>query len=99
MSCANIPNAPRRSSDEFKASRDVKSSHDVGKPSRDVGKASQMDDVKGRLEKTTLMKKVFNDAKPDPATTFAAFVDFDFFSQIRQPWRKCKDAVDINFIV
>ena len=36
--------------------------------------------------------------KMDPLQTFTSLMDFDFFSSVRQPWRRIKD-VDINFIV
>ena len=101
MSCANIPNASRRSSTVGRTtSTPSTSSVDVDVDMSRVKATSNdvIDRDKILAEKTALMRKVYNEPKPDPMSTFTAFVDFDFFSQIRQPWRRCKD-IDINFIV
>ena len=104
MSCTNIPNVSRRSSWDartFSSVAQVKEMPNVKTFQRERCKNDVKTDdesVKIWREKASLVKKILTDARPDPKTTFTALMDFDFFSQIRQPWRKCKD-VQINYIV
>ena len=86
MSCVNIPNLTSFSNGTSRR-RNVEAFEEEIQ-------LSQL-----RRRKVSSMKMIFDENhRLDPKTTFTSLMDFDFFSQIRQPWRKCQD-VDINFIV
>jgi hypothetical protein len=85
MSCANIPNLTSFSAE---TSQRQKINDD------NISDAINLPMLRREKQK----KMIFEENRLDPQMTFTSLMDFDFFSQIRQPWRKCRD-VDINFIV
>jgi hypothetical protein len=106
MACTNIPNLSQNSVDKThcrpKQTQSTLSPVDFGRNPKDL-RDFQTSSTRDVLQIDEFAKVFFDenavDEKLDPHKTFTSLMDFNFMSQVRQPWKRCRDAVDINYIV
>ncbi len=100
MACTNIPNLSQDSADK-KSTQNHVDAH-FCRHRKDVLdlRTSETQAVTpiDELAKVFFDENVV-DVKLDPHKTFTSLMDFNFFSQVRQPWKRSRDSVDINYIV